>query len=207
MNTNEWFRNDSWNEEVAALFELKLRRARRKEQYLRIQACTLAKSHPAIAHELLDRYFELPDNFDHAQAHVDRATAFLAEGKNREAMQAYEAALAREAAFPNLLTQAWIELPYLIASSEIHASYERAVEVLEQQKNRQMFPVDRFKWNAACALISSAQGEGATARQFAEAALSAAREGTSGLRYHPTIGLVSASQSEVEARLQRLCAA
>ena len=76
-------------DEVQA-FDEKLRRARRKEQYLRIQACTLARSHPEVALKLLDRYFELQDDFDHAQAHVDRATALLALGRVGEALAAYE---------------------------------------------------------------------------------------------------------------------
>lgn len=81
--TAEWFRNARWNESVERSFNEKLRRARRKEQYLRIQASTLACSHPEVALRLLDRYFELPDDFDHAQAHVDRATALLALHESR----------------------------------------------------------------------------------------------------------------------------
>ena len=75
--TVEWFRNTTWNESIQAAFDAKLRRARRKGQYLRIQACTLARSHPEIALELLERYLALPDDFDRAQAYVDRAMAFL----------------------------------------------------------------------------------------------------------------------------------
>jgi len=61
MGTTEWFRNASWSEVVAAQFEVKLARARRKEQYLRIQASTLASVEPDVAHKLLDRYLALPD--------------------------------------------------------------------------------------------------------------------------------------------------
>jgi hypothetical protein len=82
----DWFRNTTWNEAVASTFNDKLRRARRKEQYLRIQACTLAPSHPEAALQLLDRYFALKDDFDHAQAYVDRATAFLALDRTNDAI-------------------------------------------------------------------------------------------------------------------------
>src|SRR5688500_13421369 len=109
----DWFRNTTWNESVERAFDEKLRSAKRKEQYLRIQASTLARSHPDVALKLLDRYFELTDNFDHAQAHVDRATALLALGRVSDAIASYEAALAREAAFPKLQTQAYLDLPYL----------------------------------------------------------------------------------------------
>ena len=71
----DWFRNTTWNASVEQAFDDKLRRARRQEQYLRVQVCTLARSHPDVALKLLDRYFALPNDFDHAQAHVDRASA------------------------------------------------------------------------------------------------------------------------------------
>ncbi|MFO1465449.1 MAG: hypothetical protein U1F35_03250 [Steroidobacteraceae bacterium] len=96
----DWFRNATWNASIEQTFEDKFRRARRKEQYLRIQACTLAHSHPDVALRLLDRYFTLPNHSDHAQAHVDRATAYLALGRVADALAAYEDALTRESAFP-----------------------------------------------------------------------------------------------------------
>lgn len=98
----DWFRNTTWNDTIERTFDEKLGRARKRDQYLRIQACTLAHSHPEVALRLLDRYFALNDDFDHAQAHVDRATALLSLGRVDEALAAYEAALARESAFPNL---------------------------------------------------------------------------------------------------------
>jgi hypothetical protein len=64
----EWFRNTAWDASIERAFDDKLRRARRKEQYLRIQASTLTRSHPDAALKLLDRYFALPNDFDRAQA-------------------------------------------------------------------------------------------------------------------------------------------
>src|SRR5580693_8248935 len=97
---DDWYRNTTWNDTVERAFNEKLNRARRKESYLRIQACSLARSHPDVALRLLDRYFTLKDDFDHAQAFVDRATALLALGRVNEAIESYNAALAREAEFP-----------------------------------------------------------------------------------------------------------
>ena len=204
MGTTEWFRNASWTDEVATQFDARLRRAKRKEQYLRIQASTLAHTEPKVAHALLDRYFALPDDFDHAQAHVDRASAFLAEGKLPEAIRAYGAALSREAIFKKLLTQAYVDFPYLVATRQVEAEYAHAVEVLDAHKSRLMFPVDHFKWNAAYAFISQALGRSAEARGFAHAALAAAAKDTSGFRHHPTVGLVTTSFAKAEAQLQRL---
>src|SRR5262245_2750343 len=200
--TTEWFRNTTWNESVERTFDEKLRRAKRKEQYLRIQACTLARSHPEIALKLLDRYFELPDDFDHAQAHVDRATAFLALGRVKDAITSYEAALRREAVFPNLRTQACIELPYLIATRGIREQYNRALQLLQDYEARLMFPVDRFRWHAARALIAADSQEPMAARIHAERALQAAASESSGFRYHSSVGLVTEEYDSIITKLE-----
>jgi len=188
---DDWFRNGDWNDGVARRFEEKLRRARRKEQYLRIQACILASTHPEVALALLDRYFSMSDKFDHAQAHVDRATALKALDRVEDAADAYEAALAREAEFPNLKTQAYLELPVLIAVEGLLSRFDRALVVLEQQADRRTFPVDHFMWHAAHALIMSSRGERAGAQPHAQSALEAASKDHSGFRHHPSVGLVT----------------
>lgn len=197
MSRDDWFRNTTWDDKVAELFEAKLRRARRKGQYIRIQACTLVQSHPLVALELLDRYFAQEDErFDDAQAHVDRATALLALGRLDEAAGSYEAALKTESRILNMLTQAYIELPYLIAVRKISESFTRALELLERHKDRLTFPVDHFKWHAAHAIIAGVTGNRSKAREFANTAFEFASKDQSGFRYHPTVGLVSEEHNE-----------
>ena len=205
--TTEWFRNTTWDLAVEAAFDQKLSRARRKAQYLRIQACTIARSHPEVALRLLDRYFQLPDNFDHAQAHADRATALLALGRTNEAIASYEAALAREATFPKLRTQAYMELPYLIATCGIREQYDRALQLLQASEARLMFPVDLFRRHAAQALISADQGDLTQAKVHADLALRASERDHSGFRYHPTVGLVTGHYDEVISKLRMFSAA
>src|SRR6185503_2369286 len=113
---DDWFRNTTWNADIARRFDEKLRRARRKEQYLRIQASMLASINPEVSLQLLDRYFSMSDKFDWAQAYVDRAKALTSLGRIEEAADAYEAALAREIEFPNSQTQAYLEFPILVAT-------------------------------------------------------------------------------------------
>ena len=205
--STDWFRNTTWNGAIERAFDEKLRRARRKEQYLRVQACTLARSHPEVALKLLDRYFVLKDDFDHAQAHVDRATALLALGRVDEALAAYETALAREAVFPNLQTQAHLDLPYIVATLGIRDKYRRARELLALHESRLMFPVDRFRWHAAQALIAAATGEAGSVRDHAERALEAASRDHSEFRYHPSVGLVPQPFEGVVKKMEALCAA
>ena len=203
----DWFRNTTWNEDIGRAFDEKLRRARRKGQYLRIQASTLARSHPEVALKLLDQYFRLPDEFDDAQAHVDRATALLALGRTNEAIASYEAALAREAAFPNLQTQAYLDLPYLIATRGIREQYDRALQLLRDHEVRLMFPVDRFRWHAASALIAMDENDRLPAKAHAERALEATACEHSGFRYHPSVGLVTEQYDSVIRKLEAYSAA
>jgi tetratricopeptide (TPR) repeat protein len=203
----EWFRNTAWNASIERAFDAKLRRARRKEQYLRIQACTLARSHPEVALKLLDRYFALPNDFDHAQAHVDRATAYLALGRVADALVAYEDALTRESAFPKLQTEAYIAFPYLVATRAVQEQYARALELLLKYKSRLMFPVDHFRWHTARALIAAAAQDAKTAKLHSQEALEAAAREHSGFRYHPSVGLVTKQYDEVAKQLEALRAA
>lgn len=205
MADDQWFRNASWNETVALAFEKKLGRARRKSQYLRIQASTLAPTHPLVALNLLDRYFALGDDFDHAQAHVDRATAYLALGEIEAGIQSYEAALKREEVFPNLRTGAYLDLPYQIALLGITERYEQAMAMLAAATEQLMFPVDHFKFHAVKALINSAKGDRSTARVDARTALEAAARDHSGFRYHPGVGLVADRHAQALSKLRGLC--
>jgi tetratricopeptide (TPR) repeat protein len=198
----DWFRNTTWNDSIERNFNEKLLRARRKQQYLRIQASTLARLHPEVALKLLDQYFSFKDEFDHAQAHVDRAKALLALGRISEALASYEAALAREVEFPNLQTQAFLDLPYLIATLDIREKFEYAMQLLERHKGRLTFPVDYFRWHAARALISAAEQDAVAAKAYAGHALEAAALGHSGFRNHPAIGLVTVQYDEVVKKLK-----
>lgn len=200
----DWFRNLTWNDSIERAFYEKLRRAKRNGfQHLRIQASTLARSHPEVALKLLDRYFALPENFDRAQAFVDRATALLALGRVDEAILAYDSALAREASFPNLRTQAYLDLPYLIATQRKRSLYDRALEILKEHQTRLMFAIDFFLWNAVHALIALDLQKPEAAKPFAERALEAAARKDSGLRYHPSAGLVTEQYADVIEKLRR----
>jgi len=206
MGRHDWYRNADWNHKIESAFFAKLKRARDKSQYLRIQASTLANEHPRVALRLLDEYFKLSDNFDMAQAYVDTATAFLALDQPYDAIESFEAALAREAEHPGMQTQAYLDLPYLIVDKEMRDKYIRATELLDLHKDRIMFPVDRYKWNAAKAIIISSHSDDSEAKPFAQAALDATDETKSGFRYHPRIGLVRSRNqiSKIHKKLKRI---
>jgi tetratricopeptide (TPR) repeat protein len=207
LASDEWFRNSDWNPSAEAKFNEKLGRARRKSQYLRIQASYLAKNHPQAALALLDRYFSLGEDFDFAQAFLDQATAYLALRRVDDALRSLENALNRERESPNLKTNAWSEFAMLVATMNIKSQFTKALQVLSENQSRLMFPVDKFTWHAASALILAAQGERKRAREHATRALEAAQATHSGFRYHPTVGLVGSTYETLRDKLIELSGA
>jgi tetratricopeptide (TPR) repeat protein len=208
VGRHDWFRNSDWNSGIEAAFFAKLGRARDKGQPSRIQAYTLAQSHPRVALRLLDQFFALGDRFDTAQAHVDRARALLGLNDAEGAIEAYEAALSAEARRPNVVTTASLDLPLLIATRKDRIRYSRALEVLETKGAlRLSFPADYFCWHAACALIVADLGRSAEARKHAQIALDAAARKNSGFRNHPRVGLVADAHKDLRRELARIASA
>jgi len=204
MARDDWFRNSDWNDAIEEAFFEKLRRARNKAQYLRIQAGTLAEKHPRVALRLSDQYLLLGDHFDVAQAHVDRASAYLSLGQIEEAIQSYEEALGAESRHPSLKTSAYILLPFVIATQRLNSRYALAMQILDQHRTRLMFPIDHFQWHATRALIANDLGDTAEARKHAHRALEQAAADHSGFRYHAALGIVGDGYKDLREQLARI---
>jgi hypothetical protein len=198
MARYDWYTNKDWNSDIENAFFTKLGRAKNKAQYLRIQASILAKSRPETALRLLDEYFALGDRFDRPQAHLDRATAFVSLGE----VERDEAALGVETQRPNVRTQATFDLPLLIAEYKVEAQYARALAILQQSASNIVWHADRFRWHAAQALIGQALGKSSEAREHARTALDAAYYANSGMRYHPSVGLVGNQHDRIRRELE-----
>ena len=73
--------------------------------------------------------------------------------------------------------------------------------MLKEHQSHLAFPVDRFEWYAAHALILAADGDRKGAREHAIKALEAAKASHSGFRYHPEVGLVGSQYDALRDRL------
>lgn len=202
----DWFRNEEWNDPIAEAFDRRLARARvhSRPQYLRIQANTLATNQPEAALQLLDRYFETGDQFDRAQAFVDRATALRALDRTDEALDALSLALKEEVANPGVITVASVWLPLLVARTRERGWYPFALSLRSRQQELLLLPVHRFESHAAYALIADDLRDKEQARVEARLALAAAAESESGLRYHRSLGLVGAELDELVERMNAI---
>ncbi|WP_194152337.1 tetratricopeptide repeat protein [Muricoccus nepalensis] len=202
MTRHRWFRNTEWSETIEEAFADRLGRATKKADYLRIQASYLTKNYPQVALRLLDQYFALGEDAAHAQAHVQRAESYLVLGEVRAAVACYEAALAREGLSPNLLTQAYVDLPVLIATQCLTDLYDRALNILDRSRSRPTFPLEQYRWNAARALILKELGDAGEAKAAAERALVAAAKEMSGFRYQAHLGLVQQLEDDLGSRVR-----
>lgn len=205
MGRDDWFRSDTWDSATEARFFTNLHRAKDKQQPLRIQANYLATHHPRAALALLDQYFAFGDHFDKAQAFLDQAEAYCTLGDLDKAVQSLRNALQREREFPNVRTQAWSRYALLVAENRLTPLYDDALRVLRENPLRSdSFPVDGFRWNAACALIAHAQGLTKDAAERAINAMRFADMSNSGFRYHPNTGLVGKQEEKLMDEMRRL---
>ena len=117
--------------------------------------------------------------------------------RKKEAMLAYRAALKREEEFPNVQSSTYAEYPYLVAVEKIKSEYENALNVLNKNSDKMVFPIEFYKWHASKALI---ERDGNQALK----ALEAADIKKSGFLRHQKLGLVGGEHRKVIKKLLKL---
>jgi tetratricopeptide (TPR) repeat protein len=202
LTMTEWFRRTTWSDADREDFNVRLKRSRgagNKSQYLRLQAFHLGQAgHHAGAIELLDRLFvEFPDKIQLAQAHAQKADSLAKLGHIEAAIGEYRASLQAERDYPNVCTNAWLDFGWFVLEMQLTPLYDEVARVLEEfrKKDGIKFPAIEYRYTAILALLADERGEKEQAREFAKQALAEAAKEHSGLRYHPTVGLVGSESN------------
>ena len=206
----DWFRCTDWNEQCETEFFRRLKRARRKPQYLAIQALTLLSTgrtelaEPAlslIALFLQDHYEPLFAS----RAFSTKARALLLLERWEEAFQAFEDSLAATRASPGVIDDAWLQYPLKIAQRRARDRYQRAMEVLNEflSPTALVFPLQQFWYFATLALIAADEGDREGASRWAKNALAAAVKQAPFTR-HPTVGIVGMTDADLQVELEQL---
>ncbi len=196
----DWFRKSSWSEADQDDFYAHLKRSHGagiKGQYLRIQACHLEDTgSPELiraALTLLDKMLlEFPEPSELACAYNQKASCLASLGQTDEAVVCYRLALDTERKNPKHRTRAWVEFGRFVCNCKLTALFDEALAILEEMKfdDLLLYPVDVYELSGIRAIVTAHRGDISNAKQFAKTALEAAAQTKSGLRYHPTIGLV-----------------
>jgi len=208
MAVNEWFRQVDWSETIEKGFFAKLEKARgQRDQYLVIQALTLAGSNPEISLRLVECYFETKTTtFEDVRALDAKARANITLGRASEAVKVMKEILEMERERPSHKTNTFTEFPYFVAMNRIPSEYDAALETLIHRESDLVFPVSRFQWHAAMSLISREHHKDELSTTHARLALAAASVQHSGFRHHSDLGLMGERFAEALNRLRRIAA-
>ena len=207
----DWFRKSTWGKVDAEDFERRLSRARatNRPQYLRIQAVHLLETREpeliATALTLASRVTsDYPDNIQTSPAHHLAGQCHEVLGDTAAALASYRLAIETESRVPSVWTDAYLDFGWLVARRRSRVHYAEALALLTRYSDRPVFPIQRYLYHAASALIAHDEGEPETARTAARAALAAAHTRTAPFAYHRQLGLVDDKPDEVRLRLEVL---
>jgi hypothetical protein len=212
VSGRDWFRSSVWNEQVAAAFEERLRRARQssRAQYLRIQATHLLESTDSATreagHRLLHRVVsEYPDDeIEVKGAWEQLAASLMQDGRIEEAEHAFRRTLALIASSPigrsgtSGVTE--LQLAELLLATRDPSRLTEAGQLLvtaRSEVEKLSFLRDvMYRYLLASARHAHRIGDD-EASKFARHALAIAAETQAALPRHPTIGRPSTTDEEM----------
>ena len=155
--------------------------------------------------ELLDLMTkEYPEKSELSSAYLQKAECLITLGKIEQAIDEMRNALQSEREYPNVETEAWLELGWTAMIYQLSYLYDEALGVLNEFKSDLIFPVHKYKWNAIQAIIADEKGNKSIAKKFASIALEASSSAHSGFRYHSKAGLVQNPNTKIHTRLIEL---
>jgi tetratricopeptide (TPR) repeat protein len=205
----EWYRKKGWSPKRREEFFTRLGRCRDKSEYVRVQAQELLDTPSRRSHlgalELFDLFLkEWPDDAMLSTALDGRAECFVKLGDLDRAVEAYREVF-RVLRGHAVQTPTPLDFGWLVATTPLPKLYGEALRVLKEFP-RDTFPIERFRSHSIQAFIYDARGQRTSARKHARAALAETEIAHSGMRYHPTFGLVQSPRKKLYDKLRRLAA-
>ena len=206
----EWYRMKGWSPKRREEFFTRLRRCRDKSEYVRVQAQELLDTRSRRSHlgalELFDYFLkEWPKNAMLSTVVDGRAECFVKLGDLDRAVEAYREVFRVLRGRNPVRTESPLDFGWLVVMTPLPKLYDEALSILADFPSS-TFVHERYRAHVIQALISDARGKRAQARKHARAALLEAEVTHSGMRYHPTFGLVRTPDQKLYAKLQQLAA-
>jgi tetratricopeptide (TPR) repeat protein len=205
MGREDWYRRKSWSAQDREDFLARLKRSRgayNKAQYTRIQAVELFSTknaelvRPAL--DLLDMLIsEWPEETSQiASAYQHRAECLLALNRIEEAVNDFRMAFEWQRKMPGWKTDAHLDFAWMVATRRLTDLFDESLAVLDEFGGHEIFPIQKYRSAAACALIADQRGDSEKAAGFARIALEEAKKTHTGFRYHPSLCLVGTPPDE-----------
>lgn len=173
VSSDDWYRNESWDQKTEDFFFSKLSRARsQKSQYLKIQAYYLINSAPDVVLKL-GEYFRshCQDDFWEQELCLYESKAFYNMGKTSQAIVKVKDALNWLVQKPNIKTDAPYWYAELVLKKEISEEYKPSLEALKAFHYETPFPTTQFNYFSYLAILLNRLNETASAKIQAQEAL------------------------------------
>lgn len=212
MTDTNWFRQESWGNEIAANFEARLSKTRgQRGEYLRIQALTLVATcnvkFAAPAIELAQRHLVLqPTGISAAQMHATIGKACEMLDDKLAALNSYRRAVELEHARPNVRGYHYLDFAWFVVANAMTSVYEEVLSAIAGNKEDRdlIFPANQFRYFAALAFISDDTGDAPNAKRMAELALEAESTKTGPCKRFPSLGIFKSKKDAFQRRLEQL---
>lgn len=207
----DWYRRIAWTKEDEVEYFAKLKRARQssRAQYLYIQAATLTGTRRPellnVAESLIQKLFtDYPDDrFNRSGSLELLGDIYRHRGDVDAAMAYYKQTIDFEKTYPNVQGPAFLSFSELAVKLEKHEYFPFLEELLSAKVEQYPFPIYKYKIYTLLSIISKTKGDKASADQFAKLANEHAAATTSGFRYHPTVGVVSERDTDLDERMNK----
>jgi len=207
----EWYRRTTWTKVDEEEFFAKLKRARQgsRPQYLMIQASTLTGTTDPVLLDaaeflILKLLADYPDNkFERSSSLGLLGDIYRYRQQYDTAISYYKNAIDFEKEYPQVQTGVFLEFAELVVKLDKREYFDFVEQTLSEKQEEYPFPLYKYKIFSLLAIINKIRGNTEVADRFAERADEYAAAKTSGFRYHPSVGIVTERDPDLDERMKK----